>query len=232
MAVVNGTDFLLKVRQASTLGATTDPGAANTGNGTVNGKVGRSGGISETWTLTCVVAGGTGVAVFSVSGSVSGIIGYAVAGTVFNSDHLSFTIAAGGTPYIVGDNYQIVATVGTFVTVAAMSSYSKKGDTDEQNFPTFGGVKYVVPGVRNVGYTVGGFLETTDVGQQTLRDHELVKAKVVIQVLFDGTNGFQHEARARSFSHDADADGGLQPISFDFQGETAAATAVGAGPIF
>lgn len=232
MAAPNGADFLLKVRQASTLGATTDPGPANTGNGTVNNKTGRSGGISETWTLTCTQAGGAGVGVFSVSGSVSGIIGYAVVGTPFTSDHIGFTITAGGTPYIVGDNFQIIATIGTFVTVAAINRYGKKGDTDEQNFPTFGGVKYVVPGQRIVSYTVGGLLETTDVGQQTLRDHELVKAKVVIQALFDGTNGFQHEARARSFSHEADAEGGLQPIGFDFQGESAAASQIGTGPIF
>lgn len=232
MAVVNGTDFLLKVRQASTLGANVDPAPANTGNGTVTNKTGRSAGVSETWTLTAVVAGGAGVGIFSVTGSVTGLIGYAVVGTPFSSDYIGFTITAGGTPYIVGDNFTIAATVGTFVTVAAMSRYSKKGDTDEQNFPTFGGTKYVVPGIRNVGYTVGGFLETTDVGQQTLRDHELVKAKVVLQVLFDGTNGFQHEARPRSFTHDADADGGLQPISFDFAGESTTATQIGSGPIF
>jgi hypothetical protein len=232
MAVVNGTDFLLKVRQASTLGATVDPGPANTGNGTVNNKIGRSAGVSETWTLLCVVAGGAGVGVFSVTGSVTGLIGYAMVGTQFDSDYVSFMITAGGVAYIVGDNFTIAATVGAFVTVAAMSRYSKKGDTDEANFPTFGGTKYVVPGDRNVAYTVSGFLETADVGQQTLRDHELAKRKVVVQVLFDGANGFQHEARPRSFSHDADAGGGLQPVSFDFAGESTTATAVGTGPIF
>jgi hypothetical protein len=232
MAVVNGTDLLVKVRQASTLGGVTDPGAANTGNGTVTNVTGRSAGISETWTLTNVVAGGAGVGVFSVSGSVSGIIGYAVVGTPFTSDHIGFTINAGGVAFIVGDNFQTIATVGTFVTVAALNSYRKNGDTDEQNFPTFGGTKYVVPGIRNVAYSVGGFLETSDVGQVTLRNHELVKAKVILQVLFDGTNGFQHEARPRSFTHEAGADGGLQPITFEFQGESATATQVGTGPIF
>lgn len=232
MAAVNGADFLLKVRQASTLGAPTDPGAANTGNGTVTNRTGRSAGVTETITLLCVTAGGAGVGVFSVTGSVSGLIGYARVGTAFTSDIIGFLINAGGTPFIVGDDFAIAATVAAFVTVAAIDKYSKKGDTDEQNFPTFGGTKYVVPGNRNVSYTTSGFLETADVGQQTLRDHELVKAKVVIQVLFDGANGFQHEARPRSFSHEADAEGGLQPISFEFAGESAAATVVGAGPIF
>jgi hypothetical protein len=232
MAVVNGADFLLQVRQASTLGAPTDPGAANTGNGTVTSRTGRSAGVSETWTLTCVVPGGAGVGVFSVTGSVTGLIGYARVGTVFTSDYIGFLINAGGVAFIVGDDFAIVATVAAFVTVAAMSRYSKKGDTEEQNFPSFGGTKYVVPGTLNVSYTVSGFLETTDVGQQTIRDHEIVKAKVVIKVLFDGTNGFQHEARPRSFSHDADAEGGVQPVSFDFAGESAAATQIGTGPIF
>lgn len=232
MAVVTGSDFLLKVRQASTLAAPTDPGAANTGNGTVSNRTGRSAGVSETWTLTCVVAGGAGVGVFSVTGSVTGLIGYAVVGTPFTSDYIGFTITAGGTPYIVGDDFAIVATVAAFVTVAAMNRYNKRGETEEQNFPTFGGVKYVVPGDRNVDYEVSGFLDTTDVGQQTLRDHELVKAKVVVQVLFDGTNGFQHEARPTSFSHEAGAEGGLQPITFAFAGMAAAASQVGTGPIF
>lgn len=232
MAVVNGADLLFKVRQATTFNAWSDPAPANTGNGSVTARSGRSAGVTEQIDVVCTVAGGTGVAVFSVTGSVSGLIGYAVAGVPFSSDIIGITITAGGTPFIVGDNFRCNATVGTFVTVAAFNRYSKQGNTDEQNFPTFGGTKYVVPGDRNVNYTVGGFLENSDVGQQTLRDHELVKATVVVQVLFDGANGFQHVARPRSFSHEAGAEGGLHPVSFELSGQAAAATIVGTGPIF
>lgn len=232
MAVVVGSDFLLKVRQASTFNAVTDPAPANTGNGTVTPRSGRSAGVTEQIDLVCVVAGGANIGVFSVTGSVSGLIGYAVVGVPFVSDILGFTITAGGVAYIVGDNFRWNATVGTFVTVVGMNRYNKRGETEEQNFPTFGNVKYVVPGDRNVDYETGGFLDTTDVGQQTLRDHELAKAKVVIQVLFDGVNGFQHEARPTSFSHEAAAEGGLQPITFAFAGMASAASAVGTGPVF
>lgn len=230
MATPNGADFLLKVRQRSTMAAAV-AGGGNVGNGTVTQVTGRSAGITETITLTNVVAGGAGVAVFRVSGSVSGIIGYVLDGVLFRSDIVGLLVTAGGTPWALNDSFTIAATIGTFVTVAAVSRYSKKGDTDEQNFPTFGGVKFVVPGTRNVGYTASGYLDTTDVGQQTLRDHEALKAKVVIQVLFDGVNGFQHEARPRSFTHEADAEGGLQPITFEFAGDSAnVTTMVGTGP--
>jgi len=232
MAVVNGADFLLKIRQSATLAAVVDPAPPNTGNGTITGHSGRSMTATETITFLCVVAGGAGVGVFSITGSVSGLAGYAVVGQPFYTDIIDGTVTAGATPYIVGDNFTIAATVGALVTVGAMNRYSKNGSTDEQNFPTFGGTKYVVPGDRNVSYSVGGFLDTTDVGQAELRRHELLKSPIVLQVLFDGANGFQHVARPRSFSHEAGAEGGLQPVTFEFAGLGSAAAMIGTGPIF
>jgi hypothetical protein len=120
---------------------------------------------------------------------------------------------------------------GVFVTVAALTRVSKKSDTDENTHPAFGNTKYVVPGTRNQGLTLSGFLDTTDTGQAALRTAESTRVPIRIQVLFDGVNGFDQSVRVRSFTHDADAAGDLQPVSFDVVGN-AAATIVGSGPVW
>lgn len=116
-----------------------------------------------------------------------------------------------------------------FVAVAAITRFSKKSDTDENTHQTFGGTKLVAPGTRNQEFDIGGFLDTTDVGQAALRTAESTKVPIAIQVLFDGVNGFQQSVRVRSFSHEADAEGDLQPITFSFAGN-ANSSAVGSGP--
>lgn len=62
---------------------------------------------NENWTLTCTTPGSDGVAIFSVSGSVSGSIGNATSGTEFNTlvsaGGIKFTITAGGTAWATGD---------------------------------------------------------------------------------------------------------------------------------
>lgn len=118
---------------------------------------------------------------------------------------------------------------GVFVAVAAITRFSKKSDTDENVHPTFGGVKLVAPGTRNQEFSIAGFLDTTDVGQAALRTAEATKVPIRIQVLFDGVNGFDQSVRVRSFSHEAAAEGDLQPITFDFAGN-ANSTIVGTGP--
>lgn len=62
--------------------------------------------VNENWTLTCTVGGGSGVATFSVIGSVSGNIGTATSNTEFSnasSGGIKFTIFAGGTNWNIGD---------------------------------------------------------------------------------------------------------------------------------
>lgn len=50
---------------------------------------------------------GTGGAVFSVSGTVSGHIGTGVVGTLFNSTVVDFTITDGVTPFVPGDKFTV-----------------------------------------------------------------------------------------------------------------------------
>lgn len=120
---------------------------------------------------------------------------------------------------------------GVFVTVAALTRVSKKSDTDENIHPAFGGTKYVVPGTRNQALDLSGFLDTTDVGQAALRTAESTRVPIRIQVLFDGANGFDQSVRVTNFTHDAAADGDLQPITFSVVGN-AVATIVGTGPVW
>jgi hypothetical protein len=120
---------------------------------------------------------------------------------------------------------------GVFVVAAALTSIRKTSDTDENVHPAFGGTKYVVPGTRNQGLEIGGFLDTTDTGQAALRTAESTRVAIRIQVLFDGVNGFDQSVRVTNFTHSAEAEGDLQPISFSVVGN-AAATIVGTGPVW
>lgn len=63
--------------------------------------------VTETWTLTCTLAGADGVAHFSVVGSASGNVGTATSGTEFSTGTgaggVKFTITGGGTNWALGD---------------------------------------------------------------------------------------------------------------------------------
>lgn len=120
---------------------------------------------------------------------------------------------------------------GVFVTCAAINRVRKTSNTDENVHPTFGGVKLVAPGDRNQDLEIAGFLDTTDTGQAALRTAESTKVAIRIQVLFDGANGFDQSVRVLNFQHEAQAEGDLQPISFQLV-RNAAATVVGAGPVW
>lgn len=63
--------------------------------------------VNENWTLTCTTPGGTGVALFSVVGSVSGSIGPATCGTEFVSavKGIRFNIHVGATVWSAGDKF-------------------------------------------------------------------------------------------------------------------------------
>lgn len=83
-------------------------GGGNVGNGyvtTIHTKPFAT--VNQTWTLTCTLGGGDGVATFSVVGSVSGSIGPATSGTEFTSNAagLKFTIKAGTLNWVIGDSF-------------------------------------------------------------------------------------------------------------------------------
>jgi len=99
-------------------GSVSDPGAGNTGNGTLTGVLTIDGVVAETWTITATSTGPT--ADFSVVGSVSGGHAAAISGTPYDNGLVSFTISDGGTPYIIGDDFTFDTerTVDTVITDA------------------------------------------------------------------------------------------------------------------
>lgn len=71
----------------------------NTGNGTMSSvTVDQTTATAELWTVTASSA-----TTFAVSGFVSGPQGNATVGTPYNNGIISFTITAGGTPFVAGD---------------------------------------------------------------------------------------------------------------------------------
>jgi len=73
---------------------------SGTGTGTLTDYSGGASSVAETFTITA-----TSPTVFDVVGSVSGDIGDATVGTPFSHAKLEFTITAGGTAFIVGDEF-------------------------------------------------------------------------------------------------------------------------------
>lgn len=80
--------------------------SANGGNGTITSIDTKPfATVTENWTLTCTTGGGSGTALFSVVGSVSGSVGPATDGTEFqtNTGGVKFTIRAGTIDWSIGD---------------------------------------------------------------------------------------------------------------------------------
>ncbi len=100
-------------------GSVSDPGAGNTGNGSLTGVLTIDGVVAETWTITATTMGPT--ATFSVVGSVSGGHAAATSGTPYDNGFVSLSISDGGTPYIVGDDFTFdtVRTINTVITDVA-----------------------------------------------------------------------------------------------------------------
>jgi len=122
-------------------GSVSDPGAGNTGNGSLTGVLTIDGVVAETWTITATTTGPT--ATFSVVGSVSGGHAAATSGTPYNNGLVSFSISDGGVAYIIGDDFtfdteRTVDTVivdagntgnGTVGTMSGVASDRPEGET-------------------------------------------------------------------------------------------------------
>ena len=95
--------------------ATTPDGTGNTGNGTCSAVTCSETTVTETWTVACTDDSGSGNETWSVTGSVSGLqAATATTGVAYESDsgEVAFTIADGGTDYVVGDEWTFGTTIG------------------------------------------------------------------------------------------------------------------------
>lgn len=85
--------------------AVADPSPANTGNGVLTVASTTSETVAEV--ITCTATSATE---FTVVGSVSGSLGTATVDEAFTSSVITFTIPAGGTPFVAGDNFTVTIT--------------------------------------------------------------------------------------------------------------------------
>lgn len=97
---------------ASGRGTNPTPGYTGTGNGIIHHVSPLPTAISETWTITCTTLGGHGVAIFSVTGSVSGVQAALTVGTFYENGFIEFTIDDGSTDFATSDEFTIVVTEG------------------------------------------------------------------------------------------------------------------------
>ena len=73
-----------------------------TGTGDLVSYIGTAGSVAETFTLTA-----TNATTFTVVGSTSGALANATVGTPYTSAKIGFTITAGGTAFVAGDQFKI-----------------------------------------------------------------------------------------------------------------------------
>lgn len=116
-AIRTATDFrdaLAQVRAFTQKEFFTTPiDGGGTGNGSLRGASASENSAEETWTLTCTTGGGNGVAVFSVSGGISGSKAAATCGVPYSIDEVSFCIVGGSTDYVPGDYFSFDIEPGT-----------------------------------------------------------------------------------------------------------------------
>lgn len=98
----------------------------NTGNGTMSTPVPSSATLTEDFTITCTVPGGANVGEFSVTGSVSGLLGTATSDEEFvDADQkVRFTLTAGGTPWAVSDEFTFSTVAGTVLNEANFDDHA------------------------------------------------------------------------------------------------------------
>ena len=87
---------------------------SGTGNGDIYKVAAPPPAVSEVWTLVCTLGGGSGVATFSVTGSVSGAQAAATVGEFYDNGLIEFVIRDGATDFVVSDQFDITVTQGTW----------------------------------------------------------------------------------------------------------------------
>lgn len=108
----------------------------NVGDGTISTPVPSSATLTEDFTITCTIPGGANVGEFSVTGSVSGLLGTATSDEEFvDADQkVRFTLTAGGTPWAVDDEFTFSTVAGTVLNEANFSDFGGKVPTPVSGF--------------------------------------------------------------------------------------------------
>jgi len=88
-------------------------GGGNTGNGTIGSIDLSPAGTNETWTVACIDDTTAGEELWSVTGSVTGSLDQYTTGNVYDQTDIGFVITAGGTDFVVGDEFTLTGATFT-----------------------------------------------------------------------------------------------------------------------
>jgi hypothetical protein len=118
----------------------------------------------------------------------------------------------------------------TFVVVASFNQFGKDVDRPSTDYPVFDqATPYSIAGARGQTISFGGLYDPTDAGQEALLDAEAANTPIKIQVLFDGTNGFEQTISITKVGFSTTPEG-YQEITFEAKGTTDPVI-TGTGPI-
>jgi hypothetical protein len=123
------------------------PGA-NTGGGNLYNPSASENSAVETWTITCTTAGGNDVAIFSVSGSVSGAKASATAGVPYSISEVSFVIVSEGADFAVSDSFSFAVSSGSADWI--QDRWDTSGEYELIQHGIGGGADEVYIGIRTI----------------------------------------------------------------------------------
>jgi hypothetical protein len=113
-----------------------------------------------------------------------------------------------------------IYTAGTYGPISDLNRIDYNSNRPTTNIAVFGrSVQYVIPGLKEQTMTLAGFFSAGDTGQETLNAGEAAQSVIAVEVLRDGTNGYEIFGRVGSIRETA-APEGLQEISYDFNAVT------------
>ncbi len=121
-------------------------------------------------------------------------------------------------------------TPGSYVAVGGMQTLTYGGNTPSTSEPAFGEASETYLGAKERTMTLQGKFYASDAGQQRLRDVAATGAAVNIQVLRDGTNGYNVDVTVGGGDEEANAAGGPQRVTFNLAPVSAEAIE-GTGPL-
>jgi len=107
-------------------------------------------------------------------------------------------------------------TPGSFIVVNDLNRYASSNTRAANRYPVFGAPAHETTGERNKTFTLAGFWNPDDAGQNALRAAAEADTAIQIRVLPDGVNGFQCHVLVGTDGGEATADEAtLQTVTFD-----------------
>lgn len=80
-----------------------------------------------------------------------------------------------------------------------------------------------IQGVKDCTWSISGFYNDGDTGQDNIRDALLNNTAIYIRIKYNGTNGFKQQVRVSSFEQSMSPDGTVE-VSYELEGTGAVST--------